>query len=452
MNLKSYINSKINRSDERSTNVIKNIIASFGIKGVSILVSLLLVPITIHYVNPTQYGIWLTLSSIIGWLSFFDIGFGNGMRNRFAEARATGDYDKAKAYVSTTYICISGIFTIVWILFFCINFFIDWSKILNAPEQMAKELSIVAVIVVSFFCLQMVLKLINTLLIADQKPAKSAFLDTLGQIFALLLIFILTKTTQGSLIYLALAFGFCPILVTLIFSFWFYSGKYANYKPNIRYFDKKIIGNVLNLGFRFFFIQIVAIIFFQTTNFLIAQTTNLQNVTLYNIVLKYFSVVTMAFSIILFPLWSAFTDAYVKQDLQWIRKITKNTTKIWGVSLIVTLFMVIISPYVYRLWVGKEIANQIPISLSICCAIYVSISNWNNIIANFLNGIGKITLQLYLAVISGVIYIPLALTLSRYWGVNGIIIAMCTIIIPGLILPIQCKKILTQKATGIYDK
>jgi O-antigen/teichoic acid export membrane protein len=190
----------MNRSNERSTNAIKNIIASFGIKGISIVVSLLLVPLTINYVNPTQYGIWLTLSSIVGWFSFFDIGFGNGLRNRFAEAKATGDYAKAKAYISTTYVCLGIIFSVVWIFFFCINFFIDWSVILNAPAQMAKELSQVAIIVFSFFCMQIVLKTINTVIIADQKPAKSAFFDMLGQVLTLLIIFILTKMTYGNLI------------------------------------------------------------------------------------------------------------------------------------------------------------------------------------------------------------------------------------------------------------
>ncbi|GHT61949.1 hypothetical protein AGMMS50239_14030 [Bacteroidia bacterium] len=169
-----FISKKINRSNVRSTNAIKNILASFAIKGVSIVVSLLLVPMTINYVNPTQYGIWLTLSSVVAWFSFFDIGFGNGLRNQFAKAKANGNYTKAKAYVSTTYVCLGVIFTVVWILFFCINFFVDWSVILNAPMQMARELSLLVLIIFSFFCMQIVLKTINTVLIADQKPAKPA--------------------------------------------------------------------------------------------------------------------------------------------------------------------------------------------------------------------------------------------------------------------------------------
>ena len=47
-------------------------------------------PLTIDFVNPTQYGIWLTLSSLLAWFSFFDIGLSLGFRNRFAQAKANG--------------------------------------------------------------------------------------------------------------------------------------------------------------------------------------------------------------------------------------------------------------------------------------------------------------------------------------------------------------------------
>jgi hypothetical protein len=48
--IRLFVEKKLNRSNERSANAIKNIIASFGIKGVNILVSLSLVPITINYI------------------------------------------------------------------------------------------------------------------------------------------------------------------------------------------------------------------------------------------------------------------------------------------------------------------------------------------------------------------------------------------------------------------
>jgi O-antigen/teichoic acid export membrane protein len=449
--IQTLITNKINRSNDRSTNTVKNIIASFGIKGISILVQLLLVPLTINYVNPTQYGIWLTLSSIIGWFSFFDIGFGNGLRNRFAEAKATGDYDKAKAYVSTTYICIGVIFTIVWILFLCVNCFIDWSKILNAPAQMAKELSVVALIVFSFFCMQILLKTINTVLIADQRPAKSAFIDMLGQVLVLLFIFILTKTTHGSLLYLSLALGISPILIMIFSSLWFYKHEYKPYKPSIRLFDKKIVLDIVGLGSKFFIIQIGVIIIYQTNNIIIAQICGNLDVTIYNIAFKYFSIVNMILTMILVPIWSAYTDAYVRKDIVWMKSAIKVLERIWLVMVIILFIMLLSSSVIYKIWIGDNIS--IPFAVSLLVSIYMLIMTRAGIYLNPINGIGKIKIQMYSNIICCILNIPIAIFLGLQWGLPGIILANICIILPNVILyPIQLHKILNNRAKGIWNK
>ncbi|MEO7043906.1 MAG: hypothetical protein ABI091_01275, partial [Ferruginibacter sp.] len=176
----SFLSRSINKGQERSIKAKKNIIAAFLIRGGSIIISLFLVPLTIHYVSPGQYGIWITLSSIIGWFGFFDIGFGNGLRNKFAESVAKGEHEQARIYVSTTYAILVIIIAIVLLLFFLINPFLNWSKILNTPAAMAGELSTLALIVFSFFCLQFVLQLITTVLTANQQPAKASLFNFFG--------------------------------------------------------------------------------------------------------------------------------------------------------------------------------------------------------------------------------------------------------------------------------
>ena len=89
--------------NQRSKVVKENIIASLFVKGGSIVVSLVLVPLTLGYVSSELYGIWLTLSSIMLWLNFFDVGFTLGLKNRLAEAIAMDDWERGKSLVSTTY-------------------------------------------------------------------------------------------------------------------------------------------------------------------------------------------------------------------------------------------------------------------------------------------------------------------------------------------------------------
>ena len=151
----------------RSIAIKKNIIASLFLKGISILVSLQVVPLTINYINPTRYGIWLTLSSIVAWLSYFDLGFAHGFRNRFAEAVAKGDMQLAREYVSTTYVVLSLLFSSVFLIAIVVNHFVNWSAILNVDAAYSSELNIVFGILAFFFCLNIVASIFTTMLTAN---------------------------------------------------------------------------------------------------------------------------------------------------------------------------------------------------------------------------------------------------------------------------------------------
>ena len=208
-----FLTNILTRGHHRSVKAKKNIVASIFIRGLSIAISLVVVPLTINYINPSRYGIWLTLSSIVGWFSFFDIGLSQGLRNKFAEAKAKGEDALAQIYVSTTYAILAIIFFAIWIIFLIVNHFLNWSHILNISETMRAEVSVLAVIVFTYFCIQFVLRIITTLILADQQPAKSSLIDVLGQILSLIFIVILIKTTQGSLVKLGIVLCASPLLI-----------------------------------------------------------------------------------------------------------------------------------------------------------------------------------------------------------------------------------------------
>jgi len=149
----SKIKNFITKGHPRSVKAKKNIIATFGLKGSSILISFLLVPLTLNYLDTTKYGIWLTIISIVGWFGFFDIGLGNGLRNKLAEALAVKDYELARCYVSTTYFVLTAIIGIVYILFLFVNHWINWAVILNTAPNLEDRLRVIVLVVVTFFAL-----------------------------------------------------------------------------------------------------------------------------------------------------------------------------------------------------------------------------------------------------------------------------------------------------------
>ena len=71
--------SRFSNTSVRTQGVIKNIGLSFVAKIISVFCSLLIVPLTIDYIDEVKYGIWLSLSSIITNLTFLKYIF-----NRFS--------------------------------------------------------------------------------------------------------------------------------------------------------------------------------------------------------------------------------------------------------------------------------------------------------------------------------------------------------------------------------
>ena len=439
--------------DSRTSSVKKNILWSFGIKGISIIISLMLVPLTLGYVSAELYGVWLTLSSVVVWLGFFDIGFTQGLKNKLAEAIALGDYKRGKALVSTTYVMMVVIFVPISLLFyFCIPY-INWAEFLNVGLQFNEEIIRTMRVLSVFICLQMVVNILTSVAAAFQKVALSSAFPVIGNSMSLLLIYILTKTVAPSLVSLAFAISGVPILVFGGASILLYNKGFKKVAPNLRYFDKGLISDLFGLGVKFFIIQIQIIVLYQTTNFLISNISSPLQVTEYNIAYKYLSVCLMAYNIILSPLWPAFTDAYTKKDYVWMNNIYKKMIKIYIYCAMLVLLMVFISPIFYDLWIGNK--AEIPISMTIIVAVYLLLHNWDSLQVQLINGIGTIKLQTYVTLIGLCLHIPLSYLLGKYLGLEarGVVLSMVFVNFTYCIFfTIQIRKILNKKASGIWLK
>lgn len=418
------INSFLNKGSKRTTLVKKNILATFFIKGLSIFISLLYVPLTLNYLNPTRYGIWMTLTSIVAWMGIFDIGLGNGLRNKLTEAIAVGDKRKAKKYVSTAYAMLSIIVFSVCILFFIANQWINWSVVLNTTESYGEELKTLALIVVILFGMKFVLNIISTVFTADQKPAIGSIFEIIGSTIGLLIIWILTLTNKTSLITFGLAAMLTPVIVYIGASLFFYKYNYANIKPSWNSIDLSHAKELTGLGLQFFVIQIAVLVIFQTSNILIAQFFSPAEVTPYNIVFKYFSVLTMIWGIVMAPLWSAFTHALAQNDFEWIKNTIIKLNKLMFLTVFIVLFMALGAKSIISFWTkGQIIVNPIMVWIF---ALYTLISIWNNIYSFFLNGISKIRIQIFTSIAAAILHIPIAFLLVKHFkmGSEGVVLSM----------------------------
>lgn len=355
MKLPSLLENWIAKRGERSAIILKNTIISFGLKGISLLSNFLLVPLTIDYLNPTRYGIWLTISSIVGWMYLFDIGIGNGLRNKLAESLATGDIETSRKYVSTSYFIIAIVSIGLMIISAILIPLFNWSRILNSPETYARELMVLTLLVFVFFWMQFTLRLVSMILIADLRTAQNDLIGVVSSLSSLILVYLATFYSEGSLILLGIILSSIPVCVLLIASFFLFKKRYRGIRPTYYAVDWHSSKDILGLGVKFFILQISATIVYQSANIILIQLFGPNSVTEFNIAYKYFSIPLMLYIILIMPLWSAFTDAYAKNDMVWMRT-TINTYKLFTVVFSVfVLLMLTISNFSYRIWVGDQI-------------------------------------------------------------------------------------------------
>jgi len=439
-------------TSDKTLVILKQIAKSSIYKVCSIALTFFLVPLSIAYLGSEKYGLWLTIFSFIGWFSFFDFGIGNGLRNKLTVALSSNDIPLAKAYVSTAYFSMVFIICSLIAIFIIPFYLIPWESIFNYTNNDESINQLLAIIYL-VFSLNLILRMITTIYYADQKSSVSGLIQMTGQIIIFISIYIAMKFSSSSLIlYGSIVIG-SQMLVLIIASFVSFFGKYSHIRPSIKAFEKKYLKDILSLGGKFFLIQIVAILVFSTDNFIINYYLGAEQVTIYNIAFKYFMFVTMAMTIILEPYWSAFTSATAKNDNAWIKKSIRNLLKISIFASLVVIIMIFIADEAYLRWVGEDI--KVPFLLTILIGINTIIQVFMQPIIMYINGVGKLKLQMYNGIFAAVLNIPLSILLAVKYdlGVSGVILATILVRLSGLfIYPIQVYKLINNKSSGIWNQ
>ena len=435
-----------------SRNLVSNIVQVGLYKLFNVLLGFAMVALVVDYLDTYKYGVWVTLTSISAWFSFFDIGLGNGLRNKFAEAKAKNNILDARVYVSTAYVVIGGIVLLLLGLYFAISFLLDWNLILNVHQDKINEveLSRVALVVFVFFIIRFFSSLITSMLLGDQRASLVSFLDFLGKLLVYCLLWVIVYMKIESFALFALVVSAVPILLLTVFTIVMFQGRYREVSPSFQLFETKVARSLLNLGAKFFVIQIAFFLLYQTNYFIITHLINPAEVTTYDVAFRLFTAFTMGFSVVMTPMWSAFTDAWHKSEFTWVNKTVNRLIQLWFLFILASAGVLYFVDDIYSFWLKGKV--EIPFVISLLMAIVVLLNLWNTIFSTFLNGIGKLKLQLYFSIISALINVPLAIWLGRRYGIEGLLMANLIIGFVGAIVYfIQYRKIVTQQAKGIWN-
>jgi O-antigen/teichoic acid export membrane protein len=425
-----------------------NISLGFLYRALAAGFSLLLVPLMIDYLGVESYGIWITLLSMMTWISVFNQGLGDGLRNKLAESLVVDDIELARVYLSTGLIALCFISLLILLILISVAPFLNLTKIFNTNSLTQSELLRIILIVGFFFVLNNILLLNKYLLLAYQKAALTTLVTLLTNFFVVVFIVSLIRFTSGSLLYLGIFYGLSMVLANLVLISYSFK-KHNEVLPSLKFFRLSKIREITHLGGKFFVLSAASVIIFTTDSIIITQVLGPAEVTPYNVVYKLFSVILVGNAILFTPLWSAYTDAFQKGDYKWIKDILRKLILLLIPLIIGVILLIIFARDIINIWVGPDII--FPNTLVVLMGVYSVMLYWNNVYTYFLSGAGNIELLMYSSITAALVNIPLSIYLAKNMGMglNGIIlgsiISLCFIAIIG---PVQTYYILNKSSNN----
>jgi len=436
-------------SKRRYLGILHAGISSVFSKSAILLVNLISVPIVARYLGPIQFGIWATITTSLSLFLALDLGIANTLNNLISEAYALKDKSLASVYSSTAFWMVCIIVSLLGLAGWIAWPYLNWNYIFNVntlAQNVASRSTAVAYLV---FLFAMPASLCAKLLAGYQELRIANIFAAIGNI-ASLFGMILVVRIHGGLPMLVLASSGALVLANIICLLWLW----LHHKPWLMPLPSKVSlaagRRLLHTGSEFFILQLAAIVVFNSDNLVIAHFVGAAEVTPYNVTWRLVGYASVLQNLTLPAIWPAYTEAFVRGDLDWVRKTFR---KIMASTMAVAIFFCTIflffGQFLIRHWAGPSAVPSAALIFWMC--IWVLISTFMGNDACILLAASETRLQAWSSVIGAIANLGLSLWLVHTMGSIGVILGTIISYIIFLVAPQVWKvaKILNP-ATGDY--
>jgi O-antigen/teichoic acid export membrane protein len=419
------------RSRERIRRVRLTAGASLAAKSISIMAGLITVPLTVGYLGPERYGIWMTISSIIALLGFADLGLGNGLLNAISEANGREDHEQAREYLSSALVLLSTIAVVILLVFSVTYSYIDWQRLFNISSSLAlQEVGPAMIVFIACFAVNMPLGTVQRVQLGYQEGFANSVWMAFGSLLSL--VGILTAISlKAGLPWLVFAMAGLPVFSTLINGWVLLGIKKRWLTPAWRSVKWQAGKKIIRTGFLFFILQLAVAFAYSSDNIVITQVLGPEAVTQYAVPMKLFTIIPMIVMMALNPLWPAYGEAMVRKDYPWVKKtIFQSLVIVTLITSVAAVFLVLLGDTIINLWVGPSITPSFWLLLGL--GTWMVIGTVGNSLAMFLNGANIVGFQVVTSIFLAIGALVLKVVLAGVIGIPGVIWA--TVIVYTLVV------------------
>jgi len=406
------------RSKERLRRVALTALVSAFAQGVSMITMLISIPLTLNYLGAERYGLWITISSLITVLGFVDLGMGNGLLNAIANANGRNDREAAETYVSSAFYMLTGMALFLGIIWTLLSPQVSWTWLFHVTTIKAmSETGLALSIFVWCTLVNLPVGLVQKIHEGYQEGYINGLWRAGGSLLSLASVLIVIYL-QAGLPFLVLAMAGSPVLTFFLNALLLFGYQRPWLRPRWQMFSQTAFTRIFKNGSLFFVLQLAVAVGFQSDNLVVAHFLGASQVPQYAVPMRLFMMIPSLLSFVITPLWPAYGEAIARRDVTWVRKMFKQSLFLsLGLSLLPSLFLIILGGRIIELWVGPAIRPDK--GLLIGLGFWVILSSLSGPISMLLNGTNVIGFQIICATLMAAGNLSFSIFLIQRIGISG---------------------------------
>jgi O-antigen/teichoic acid export membrane protein len=425
------------RSRGRYQRVAVNTVSSLAAKGVLAVTMLVSVPVALHHLGEERFGLWVTLTSLVAFLSLTDLGIGNAVVNAVARAIGRSDRAGAAAAVSTAFFMLTLQGAVVLVTFAAANRYVDWPAVFGVKTELAKaEVGPALTVLVAIVALQQPMGMVQRVREGFQEGFRNNPWQIGGNLFGLTSLLLAVQLNLG-LPWLVLAIAGGPLAGSVANTLEQFGRDRPWLRPRWSRVAPTVGRDLLGSGLLFLALGLLAFLGIYSDSLVISNVLGSAAVTDYALVQR-LSLVAYLFQASIITLWPAYGEAMARGEYVWVRRAFKRSLTISLVGAVgIALLLALAGPIFIRVWAGPD-ANPIPSLLYGFCA-YIVLTPLIGNIATIFNSGPLLAHQLWILGMAGPAALILKVVFAVEYGVAGPIWATVIAfgflyVIPGLFI------------------
>lgn len=382
-----------------------------------------MIPIALSYLGAERYGVWVTLTSSVNILSFFDFGIGIGLQNRVSEMMGKDRLDELGRCMRSTLFVLALISVALFALFALVLFYSNLASVFFKGGHFASiNLKGVLIIIAGAFMLGLPLGLFPRIAFGLQQGWIASVAATCGTVLGLLAVFIASLLRVDFMAFVA--FTVVPPIAAQIVAYFLLARQksvWLSLKGEIHLGEGL---KTLRQGSHYVLPQITGAILMQGPMLFLGIFSSPLSAATYSILSRIGTPFQQLQQMFLAQIWPAITEAMHRGDTGWLRKTLRRVLRMnllfgAGSAASVALAVFLVFPLL-----SKETTLKPSTVVVLLYSSLVGLMCVVGGLSSIANGLCRMRLQNYLALVS----IPFAFTIfplaARHFGLDGVLTAM----------------------------